>query len=155
MWKISWVQYCPSWYWLLGPQPKRVKFSKQNSFSVAKKAYAEIFSSIPCQISKIFGKTVGFLGLGPSPTGHLRKKKKFWDMTFCQKNFSLFYSASPEIIGVEFCDRQTHRQSHEFLDTKYGWVCVFSPVKIFYLPTRFARRGLNILHAIIGKYTPP
>ena len=50
-------------------------------------------------------------------------------------------SASPEIIGVEFRYRQTDRQN---FDTICGWVCVFSPVKIFYLPARFARRGITI-----------
>jgi hypothetical protein len=54
-----------------------VKLFNQNSFSVAKKAYAEIFSLIPYQISEIFGNKVGFLGVGPGPTGHLRKKKNF------------------------------------------------------------------------------
>jgi hypothetical protein len=33
--------------------------------------------NIPFKITEIFGKKVGFLGLGPGPTGHLRKKKKF------------------------------------------------------------------------------
>ena len=36
---------------------------------------------------------------------------------------------------------QTDRQSHKFFDTIYGGMWIFFPVKIFYLPTRFARRG--------------
>ena len=49
-----------------------------------------------------------------------------------------------KIIGVEFRHRQTDRQTdRQIFDTVYGWVGVFSPVKIFYLPTHFARRGIK------------
>ena len=52
----------------------------------------------------------------------------------------LVKNASPEIIWVKVCDRQTDK----FL-TQYTGGCVFfSPVKIFYLPTRFARRGKSL-----------
>ncbi len=80
--KISWIQDCPSWYRPLGPQPRAVKFSKQNSFSVTKKAYAEIFSSIPCQITEIFGKKGWVFGPRPTalPATWGRKKNfKTWD----------------------------------------------------------------------------
>jgi hypothetical protein len=73
-----------------------------------KKAYAEIFSSIPCQITEIFGKKVGFLGPGLTATcGRNFFFEKCLFAKIVKKNFSLFYLASPEIIGVQFGDRQT------------------------------------------------
>ena len=62
------------------------------------------------------------------------------------KFFGPFCLASPEIIEVKVC----HRQSHKFFDTIYGGMWIFFPVKIFYLPTRFARRGImNVLLAVL------
>ena len=42
------------------------------------------------------------------------------------KNFSPFCSASPEIIGVKVCNRQTDRQTDKFFDTIYGGIWIFS-----------------------------
>jgi hypothetical protein len=59
------------------------------------------------------------------------------------KNFSLPYLASPEIFGVEFCNRQTDRQSHKFLDTIYGWVSVFFSSQNFLPPYSLRSQGIN------------
>jgi hypothetical protein len=68
----------------------------------------------------------------------------FWDMTFCQnfckKIYSLFYFASSEIIGVEFCDRQ----SHKFLDTIYRRVCVFFSSQNFLPPYWLCSQGIKL-----------
>jgi hypothetical protein len=77
-------------------------------------------------------------------------------MTFCQncckKNFSLFYLAGPEIIGVEFrdrqTDRQTDRQSHEFLNTIYGRVCVFFSSQNFLPPYSLRSQGITLMDQI-------
>ena len=62
------------------------------------------------------------------------------------KHGHLIYSASPEIIGVKVrhrrTDGRTDRQRDKFLTQYMGGCVFFSPVEIFYLPTRFARRGI-------------
>jgi hypothetical protein len=60
---------------LLGPQLRTIKFLKQKYFSVSKKAYADFFSSIPCQITEIFGKKLGFWALALLAT--CGRKKNF------------------------------------------------------------------------------
>ena len=93
-------------------------------------------------MAEIFCQNVGILALGPGPTGPLPRKKKFWDMAFwqrcCKKIFGLFYLSSPEIIGVEFCHRQTDRQN---FDTVYGWVCVFFSSQNFLPPYSLRSQG--------------
>ena len=60
-----------------------------------------------------------------------------------QKNVSPFYFASPKIIMVKICHRQTDGQTDKFFDTIYWCVWVFSSRTICFLPTRFACRGIN------------
>ena len=45
------------------------------------------------------------------------------------KKFSSFWFASPEIIGVKFCNRRMDRQTDKFFDTIYGGVWFFLSVK--------------------------
>ena len=44
-----------------------------------------------------------------------------------------------------FYKQYTDRQTDKFFDTIYGWVWIFSSIKICYLPTRFARRGIKAM----------
>ena len=53
--------------------------------------------------------------------------------------FSHFGLASPELIGVKFCHKQTDRQ---IFDSVYGVNVPFLN-EICYLPTHFARRGIT------------
>ena len=68
------------------------------------------------------------------------------------KNFSPFYFASPEIIWVEFCDRQTDRQTEsQNIDTIYGWVCVFFSSQNFLPPYSLRSQGdYNIKPKCVG-----
>ena len=72
--------------------------------------------SIPCQINDILGQKDGFLALCPGRTSPLSKKQKFLRYDFLtkisKKNFSPFYFASPKIIEVKFCNRQTDTQGY-------------------------------------------
>jgi hypothetical protein len=71
----------------------------------------------------------------------LRKKKNFWDMTFCQncckKIFSLFHLASSEIIGVKFHNRQTDRVTNYLTPYTDGFV--------FFLQSKFFTSLLALL----------
>jgi hypothetical protein len=86
---------------------------------------------------------LGFWASAPALPATWGRKKNFetWDFAkiVVKKNFSLFYLASPEIIGVKFRDRQ----SHEFLDTIYGRVCVFFSSQNFLPP--YSRRSQGII----------
>ena len=97
----------------LGPQPRTVKFSKK-FFFCCKKSLCWNFQLNPLSNNwDIWEKGWVFVPR-PWPYRPIGEEKKFWDMTFCQnwckKNFSLFFIASREIIGVKFRERQTVSQ---------------------------------------------
>jgi hypothetical protein len=113
-----------------------------------KNAYAEIFSSILCQITEIFGKKGWVFGPRPQPYRPLEEEEIFFETTLFSKvvvkNISLFYLANPEIIGVEFHDRQIDRQTEsKFLDTIHGWVCVFFSSQNFLPPYLLRLQGIK------------
>ena len=71
------------------------------------------------------------------------QKSDFLSQIRPKKNFSPFCFASPEIIWVEFGNRQTNRQKNKFFDTIYGGMWIFLFSYICYLPTHFAHRVIK------------
>ena len=82
---------------------------------------------------------VNFLVPSLDPTKTPCQGNKFWDKIFlqrCTKNFfSPFYFASPKIIGVKVCDRQTDKSLTQYL-------CFFF--------MKFTKLTTSLLNSLIG-----